>query len=65
MGYDGKYPIGTKVHYGWWVGTHIQLSETTYNYLGVNSFGDHILENPESGAVFLAKAVLAAECIGG
>lgn len=54
---NGKYTKGTKVRYGWWVGTHIQLSDSVYLYVGKNSFGDHILENPESGAVFLAKAV--------
>lgn len=45
------------VQFGWDIGSFSQYHPTPYYYLGTNSVGDYILENPETHGVFLAKLI--------
>lgn len=51
------FNINDKVVYGWIVGSHVGWDSTVYLYKGTNEFGSYILENPETGGVFLAKVI--------
>lgn len=56
-----SYENGQKVVYGYHIGEYFGYDSTVYLYRGINSYGSYILENPETGAVFLARHVMAVE----